>query len=71
MSVMSQRYPVIIDCIISAPVHVKEVVDGLNDIDNLYIYQSISNVQLPVSKTFDSQILMHSITQNNYVSLDK
>ena len=31
----------------------------------------MSYVQLPGSKTFDSQILMHSFTQSNDVSLDK
>ena len=31
----------------------------------------MSNVQPPGSKTFDLQILMHSCTQNNDVSLDK
>ena len=30
----------------------------------------MSNVQLPGSKTFDSQILMHSCTQKNDFSLD-
>ena len=38
MSVMSQYYPVIIDRGISAPGHGKEVVGGLNVIDNHYIY---------------------------------
>ena len=71
MSVMSQCYSVIIDCGISAHVHGKEVVDGLNDIGKRYIYQFMSNVQLPVSKTFDSQILMHYRIQNNDVSLAK
>ena len=30
-----------------------------------YIYKLMSNVQLPASKTFDSQIIMHSFTENN------
>ena len=71
MSAISQFYSVIIDCGIIAPGHGKELVDGLNDIDKLCIYQLMSNVQLPVSKTFDSQIIMHSSTQNNDVSLAK
>ena len=52
----------IVDRGISAPVHGKEVADGLNTIDKRYIYQVMSNVQLPGSKTFDSQILIHSFT---------
>ena len=57
----------------SAPGHVKEVVDGLNDIDNsyIYIYQLMSNIQLPGSKIFDSQIQIHTDNQNNAVSSAK
>ena len=38
---------------------------------NIYIYQLMSNVQLRVSKTFYSHTLIHTCTQNNYVSLTK
>ena len=71
MSVMSQRYSVIIDHGISSPGHLKEVIDDLNDIDTHYIYQLMSNFQLLGSKLFDSKILMHYLTQNNDVSLAK
>ena len=67
----SQCYSIIIDRGISEPVHGKEVVGGLNAIDKRYIYQLMSNVQLPGPKIFDSQILMHSCTQKNVVSLAK
>ena len=60
---MFQCYSVIIDRSISAPGYEKEVVNGLNEIDKRYIYQLMSNFQLPGSKIFDSQILMHSFTQ--------
>ena len=69
MSVLSQCYSVFIDWGISVSVHGKEVVYGLNDVDNSYIYQLMSNVQLPVSKIFDSQIQIHTGNQNNDVSL--
>ena len=68
MLVTSQCYSVIIDLGISAPADVKEVVDGINDIDKHYIYQFMSNVQLTGSKIFDSQILMHSCTQKKIQS---
>ena len=71
MSVVYQCYSVIIDRGISAPRHGKEVVNGINTIAKRYIYQLMSNVQLPESKTFDSQILMNSCTENNYASLAK
>ena len=38
ISVMSQCYSIIIDRGISAPVHGKEVADGLNAVDKRYIY---------------------------------
>ena len=68
---MLQCYSFIIYSGISAPGHGKEVVYGLNTIDKHYIYQLMPNVQLPVSKTIDSHILMHSCTQNNYISMAK
>ena len=47
--------------------------DGLNTIAKryIYIYQLMSNVQLPGSKKFDSLILIHSFIQKNDVSLAK
>ena len=68
---MWQCYSVIIYRGISETGHSKEVVDGLNDVDKRYIYQLMSNAQLPESEIFDSQILMHSSTQQSYVGLDK
>ena len=71
MSVLSQSHSIIIDRGISAHGHGKEVVDGTNFIDKRYIYQIISHVQLTGSKTFYLQILMHSCTHKNDVSLAK
>ena len=68
---LSQSFSIKIYQCISAPGHVKEVVDGLNTIYKGCMYQLMSNVQLPGSKTFDSQILMHYCTQKNDVSLAK
>ena len=71
MSVLSQCYSIIIDRGISAPGHGNYVANGLNAIDKCYVYQLMYNVQLKVSKTLYSQILMHYFTQKNDVSLDK
>ena len=71
MSAMSQCYSIIIDRGISAPGHGKEVVDGLNAFHKRYIYQLISNVQLPGSNIFDSQMQMHTGNQKYDVSLAK
>ena len=70
MSVMLQCYSVIIDYGISAPGHGREVIDGLNAIDKRYIYQLMSNVQLP-GWIFYEHILMNYWRQNNDASLDK
>ena len=71
MSVLSQGHSIIFNWGISEPGYVKEVIDGLNAIDKRFMYQLMSNVQLTGSKTFDSQILMHSCTQKNDVGLAK
>ena len=71
MSVMSQTYSIIIDQGISAPGHGKEVVDGLNAVDKRFIYQLMSKFQLPGSIRFDSQIKIHTGTENKDVSLAK
>ena len=54
ISVISQCYSVTIYGRISATDHGKEVVDELNSVDKHYIYQFMSNVQLPGSNIFDS-----------------
>ena len=71
MSVLSQSHSIIFDRVISAPGHGKEVVNGLNATEKRYMYQLISTVQLPGSKTFDSHILMHSCTPKKDVSMAK
>ena len=71
MSVMSQTYSIIIDRGISAHGHGKEVVDGLNAVDKRYTYQLMSKVQLSGSVIFDSQIKIHTGTENKDVSLSQ
>ena len=68
---MYHCYSIIFDRSISTPGHGKEVAYGLNDVDKRYIYQLMSNVQLPGSNIFDSQIQMHTGTQKYDVSLAK
>ena len=71
MVVMSQTYSIIIDRGITAPGHGKKVVDRLNTVDKQYIYQLMSKLQLPGSVRFDSQIKMHTGTENKDVSSAK
>ena len=71
MSVLFQRRSIIFDLGLSEPGYGKEVLDGLNYIYKRYMYQFMSNVQLPISKTFYSHILIHSCTPKKDVSLDK
>ena len=60
MPVMSHCYSVIIDICISVPGYGKEGVDGPNAVDKSYIYQLMSNFQLPRSNIFDSQMQIHT-----------
>ena len=71
MSVMLKFYSIIIERVISAPGHGREVADGLNAVDKRCIYQLMSTVQLPGSKIFDSQMKMHTGNQEYDVSLAK
>ena len=59
MSFLSQSHSIIIDRGISAPGNGKELVDGPNSVDKRYMYQLMYNIQIPGSRTFYSQILMH------------
>ena len=69
--IVFQCHSVIIDQGISPPGNDKEMVNGINIVEKCYMYQLMSNVQLPVSRKFDSQILMYSCTTKNDVSLNK
>ena len=71
MSILSQRHSIIFDWGISERGHGKEVVGVLNAIYKRYIYHLMYNVQLPGSKRFEKQIIMHSCTQKRDVSLNK
>ena len=55
----------------SAPGHGKEVVYGLNAIYKRYMYQLMSTVQIPGSKTFEKQIIINSCTPKKDISLAK
>ena len=71
MSVMSQCYSIITYWGISAPVHGKEVVYGINYVDKLYIYPFMSTVQLPGSNRFDSQMQIYTGNKKDDLSLAK
>ena len=71
MSVISKCYSIIIVRGISAAGHVKEVVDGLNDVYKCYIYQLMSTVQIHGSNRFDSQMQIYTCNQKYDVSLSK
>ena len=45
------------------------MIDGINAVDKHYIYQLMSKVELPGSVRFDSQIKIHTGTENKDVSL--
>ena len=68
---MSQCYSIIIDRGISAPGHGKDVIYGLNSIDNHYMYQFMSTVKLPGPNIFDSQMQMNTGNKKDDVSLAK
>ena len=68
---MSQCSSIIIDKGIGAPGHGKYVVDGINDVDNRYIYQLMSTFKLTGPSIFDSQMQMDTGNKKNDVSSAK
>ena len=67
MSILSQSFNIIIERGISAPGHGREVVDGLNDTENSFIFHIMSNFQLSGRQRFDTQIAVYTATQNTDV----
>ena len=58
MSMLSQDIYVIIDCGISAPGYVRELVDGRNAIDKRVLFQVIPIMQLPGEKVITPRWLL-------------
>ena len=54
LSILSQSYDIFIDRGIIALGHGREVVDGLNAKEKWFIFHLMANVQLHVSKQFDT-----------------
>ena len=73
ISAMLQCYSGIIYQDITAPGNGKEVVYGLNDIDKhyIYIYELMSNIQIPGLKLFDSKMQIHTRNQSKEVCMAK
>ena len=50
MSILSQDFSVVIDRRIRAPGHVREVLDGLNEIEKRFLFKLMSTVKFPGEK---------------------
>ena len=57
-------YNIVIDSGVGAPVHVKDVVDGLNTTDKKFLTVFMENVKLPDSASNNSQMVMHTSISN-------
>ena len=71
MSILSQSYNIIIDRGIGAPGHGREVIYGLKATEKRFIFHLMATVQLPGSKRFDTQMVVHTVTKNTDVSLEQ
>ena len=65
----SKSYYVIIDHDFSAPVHIIEVLYGLNVAEKIFLFKLLADVQLLGSKGFDTHMILQSATHRSYVSL--
>ena len=66
---LSKTCAIIIDCGVSAPRYRREVVDGLNTTKKTFPLKLMANVQLSVSKGYDTQMEIHYATHKYDVSL--
>ena len=71
MPMVSQEFSVIIDRCISAQVHDREVLYGINAIYKSFLFRLISTVQLPGEKCYDTKMVMHTETRTSDVSLER
>ena len=68
LSIFFQAFNITIDCGISAPVHGREVVDGLNSTYRRFIFHLTTTVKLTGSQSFYTPMVMHTSTHNYGVS---
>ena len=62
-------YNIIIDCGVEALGNGRGVFDGLNATYKLFISILITSVQLPGAASYDSQVVIHTLTANTDISL--
>ena len=68
---LSQAFYVVIGRGISSLGHDIEVVDGLNSIGKMFLFQLISTLQFTSAKVYDTQIVMHTGTHASDDSLHR
>ena len=66
---LEHAYNIIIDCVVVAPGHVREIVDGLNATDKRFLSMLMTNVQLPGASAYYSQMTIHTSTSNTDITL--
>ena len=69
MSMLSQAFSVFVDRGITAPVHGREVVYGLNTIYIRFLFQLMSTVKITGEKGDDTHMVIHTGTRTSDVSL--
>ena len=66
---LAHAFHIIIDwCVVEAG-RVREIVEGLNSVDKIFLSISMIKVQLPSSKGYYMHMSMHTPTQKYYRSL--
>ena len=68
-SIFSQAYYVIIECGVSGPWNVREVVDGPSTTKKGLLFQLMEAAQLPCSKGYGTQIVIQFATSTYQFSL--
>ena len=69
MSILVNTYSVIIDCGFGASVHGIYDIDGLNNTEKRFISMLIMTLKLTGVAVYDTQMEMHTSTENKDISL--
>ena len=69
LSILAHTYNIIIDRVVGAQGHDREVVDGLNATDKRFISMLITTVKVPGASDFYTHMKMHTSTVNKEISI--
>ena len=71
LPILYHAHDILIGCSVVAPVHEKDVADGIKYTEKTYLSMLMKTLQLPNAATNNYQMEMHKSTENEDISLAK